>query len=128
MQSPYGRLVEAYEPLIGLGWSFDEMVRWYCLNGFVHSTPSFFVMGRPVPKLAPPDEILSPTIFRPNCCDAWYCHAVAGDMSKAWTMLPWELPWMCFDRQTGNHQDKGLRFYRLDKLRSLSSSFSVTTT
>jgi hypothetical protein len=87
----------------------------HLLNGFVFSTPRYFVMGRPVVRSAPAHLILDPThVFPATQADCWHVWLLAGDVGKAWGVLPWELPWMSFER--GNV----LRFRRLHSMRRLT--------
>lgn len=69
-------------------------------DGFVFSTPSFFIMGRPH------DE-------RPN---TWFIEAMAGDCSKAWDILPYPMGWIAFYRF-----DKELHIVPAEALRRLST-------
>lgn len=71
-------------------------------RGFVFSTPDFFAMGRVTSK-------------SPGMDDCWYIFAFAGDMAKCWSILPWPLPWVAFERILDGKRD--LRFYRLEDLR-----------
>ena len=65
-------------------------------EGFVFSTPDFFIMGREVEG-------------------AWFIEAFAGDMDRAWSILPYELPFVSFQRF-----DNSLRFIPIERLRRLS--------
>ena len=78
--------------------TFWEDVDWHLLNGFVFSTPDFFVMGRPVISSAEQSKIVGLHLFPPGLCDCWHVYLQAGDMSRAWGMLPWELPLVSFER------------------------------
>lgn len=95
--------------------TFDEDLRLHLLNGFAFSTPAFFVMGRPVRK-----DWLAPCIVNPNyifahhTADCWHLYCMAGDMSAAWSILPWPLPWFSFERRNE------LRFYRAADIQRLS--------
>ena len=65
-------------------------------EGFVFSTPYFFIMGRPI-------------------MESWINEAMAGDTDKAWSILPYELPFVSFQRF-----DNSLRFIPSERLRRLS--------
>lgn len=68
-------------------------------RGFVFSTPAFYVMGRPVMKYAPLEQILDVEhVFDFEQCDTWFVFALCGEVRQAWRVLPWELPWTCFQR------------------------------
>ena len=65
-------------------------------EGFVFSTPAFFIMGRELEG-------------------GWFIESFAGDMDKAWSILPYELPFVSFQRF-----DNSLRFIPIERLRRLS--------
>ena len=101
----------------------DKPLAWYedqhKSRGFVFATPDFYVMGRPVRKYAPLEQILDVTHrFDPATCDCWYVFLLTGDVRKAWSILPYELPWMCWVRDNDPHDD--LRFYETARLMRLS--------
>ena len=88
-------------------------------QGFLFSTPEFYVMGRPVRKYAPMEQILDVEhVFATGTCDCWYVFLMAGDTRKAWSILPYELPWMCWQRD--NDPLDELRFYETRRLMRLS--------
>lgn len=95
--------------------SFTEDVELHFLHGFVHSTPDYFIMGRAVVKCAPPALIVDPQHrFSRAVCDAWMVYLAAGDLGKAWDVLPWPLPWLVFER------NNELRFVPADAMKRLS--------
>jgi hypothetical protein len=65
-------------------------------GGFVFSTPDFFIMGREVDG-------------------GWFIEAMAGDMDKAWSILPYELSRIGFERF-----DNNLRWHPIETLRRLT--------
>ena len=88
-------------------------------NGFLFSTPDFYVMGRPVIRCAPLEQILDVTHrFDPELCDTWYVFQMAGDVRRAWSILPWELPFICWQRD--NDPSDELRFYETARMMRLS--------
>ena len=103
---------------------FLAYVDWYHRHGFVHGTPDYFIMARPVVKAATPEEIEDHThIFKREECDCWYIHSMAGDMNRAWEMVPWWLPWFAFCRFSAHGSaEKDLRFYRADRIRSFTKN------
>jgi len=116
--TPYERMVALYrerpteEP-------FSNYVEWHLRNGFVFSRPDFFIMGRPVIKWAAPELIVDLTHRFPSShCDCWYIFAMAGNMAKAWTIMPWELPWFAWERDQGGKRD--LRFYSVATIKRLT--------
>lgn len=96
---------------------FEYYLLWHMRNGFVFSTPDFFIMGRPVSRLAfDPNKL---EFFPRETCDAWFIHVMAGDMAKAWSILPWELPYLLWERL-----ERGklvCREYRIEDVRRLTS-------
>jgi len=79
--------------------SFDEDLGLHLHGGLVFNTPDFFLMGRCVPSGAPPDEIVDPAyLFTPSLCDCWHVHVLAGDAREAWSILPYPMRWMSYQR------------------------------
>lgn len=100
----------------GARGSFRDDLEAHLLNGYVFSTPEFFVMGRPVERAAPEIFILDPWhVFRPADCDAWLIYLAAGDWRKAMAMLPYPLHWIGWER---GGRGRGLRWYSLDGFES----------
>jgi hypothetical protein len=84
-------------------------------RGYVYSSPDFFWMGVPVVKseLEAGRYPLTLPSGKPDC---WYISALAGDMVKAWSVEPFPLPWIGFDR--GPMGRKKLKFYERQRLRT----------
>lgn len=61
------------------GVDFASALEWNYQHGFVFSTPDFFIMGS-------------------DRDGSWFVEGMAGDMSKAWSILPYELPSVTFYR------------------------------
>ena len=75
--SPWERIVAKYaEKGEDLGRALD----FNLAHGFVFSTPEYFIMGR-----------------QSDYC-TWFIEAFSGDMSKAWAILPYELPYIAYYR------------------------------
>ena len=108
--SPYETIKAKYEASEhDLSWEFwmENHLRW----GYVFSAPDFFIMGRPVQSCG-----FGNMDFKPReQCDCWYIFAFAGDMAKCWSILPYELPWIAFERIRGGKRE--LAFYRTEDLR-----------
>ena len=95
--------------------TFREDLELHLLNGFVFSTPDFFIMGRPVPVNGEPRLVVDPNwVFPPEACNCWHVALMAGNYAKAWTILPWEYPYFAWERKNE------LRFYSLAAIRRLS--------
>lgn len=94
--------------------TFQEDLWLHLEFGFVFSTPAFFIMGRPVDKDAPHGLILDPSYqFKREECDCWHVYLAAGDLGRAWSILPWPLGWMSFERKNE------LRFVETERIRCL---------
>lgn len=103
--SPYEKMMgwfEASDEDKPFAWYLD----WYSRNGFVYATPSFFIMGKAIKKDATAHQ-----------ADCWFIAGMAGDMSHAWGIMPWPLPWIAFERSNGG--EKRLAFYRASDLKRL---------
>lgn len=100
MSTPYDQIRAAYLKH-GEGMTWEELVGWHLTNplAYVVKTPDYFVMGRAVIKEASRTDILDLRVtFQPGSCNAWFLYAFAGDMQKAWAALPYELPWLAWER------------------------------
>jgi len=80
--SPWDRIVERYDKSES-GELLAAQLSQNLSDGFVFSTPEYFIMGREIDG-------------------SWFIEAMAGDMSKAWDILPYPLPtisWRRFDNE-----------------------------
>ena len=94
--------------------TFDEDLSLHLEFGFVFNTPEFFIMGRPICRSAMCGLILDPSYqFKREECDAWHIYLAAGNLSKAWDILPWPLGWLSFERKNV------LRFHPTERIRRL---------
>ena len=100
------RLVYTQEPCAR---TFEEDLRLHLQFGYVFSTPEFFVMGRPVDRHAPYDQLTDPRLQFPEP-DAWWVYLAAGDFIKIWTISPYNLSYIGWER------DNRPRFYRVSQL------------
>lgn len=102
---------------------FDRLMQWHLNNGFVFSTPEFFVMGseQNSRELKEGGWELIPSGF----LDTWYVHSMAGDMSKAWDILPWELPFIAFERKEAS--GFRLTICKTDRMKRLSHAVPQKT-
>ncbi len=116
--SPYERLAAEYaanpreQP-------FSFYVVWHMIHGFVFSAPDFFIMGRAINKayaerngleLVPHEEA--------PMADTWYLHAFSGDMAKAWSILPYPLPYIAWERMRAKRLD--LTVVAFDRIRQMT--------
>jgi len=67
-------------------------------SGFVFSTPSFFMMGRPVDLGADHFDILNPSMEFKNP-NAWFVYGLAGDFREAMAHVPYYLPAIGWERR-----------------------------
>ena len=79
--------------------SFHSDLIWYHENGFVFSTPNYFIMARPVDTEAHENDIVGRRIFKLSECDGWLIHCMAGDISRVWEIMPFYLPLLAFQRK-----------------------------
>jgi len=103
---------EASEHVETWQWWMD----WHYRHGFVFSTPDFFAMGHCCIKTS--NGGLVGLGFEERHSDTWYIFAMAGDMAKCWSILPYELPWIAFERIRGGKRE--LAFHRTADLRRLT--------
>ena len=96
--SPYERMWRTAREL-DPAQDWGAVVGWHMQHGFVFARPDFFIMGRPVTQWAPAELITdSHFLFRIADCDCWYIHSAAGNMAAAWSVMPWPLPWIAYER------------------------------
>ena len=61
--------------------SFREDIEAHLLNGYVFSTPTMFIMGRAVDRLAPRELIVDPWHTFPEADrNAWLIYLAAGNV------------------------------------------------
>jgi hypothetical protein len=114
--SPYEQAAKAFEAKPHPR-TFTDDIESHLMSeaGYVFSTPDFFIMGRAVVRGAPVDAIVDPeVIFPAHLCDCWHVYLAAGNLAKAWDILPWRLPYLSFER--GNE----LRVYPIETVRRLT--------
>lgn len=92
-------------------------------HGFVFSTPTYFAMGRAVPRKGDPALIVDPGVrYHLEACDCWHIYLFAGDITKLPDLMPWALPWISIERKNE------LRFYPLAEMRRLLNMFDERPT
>lgn len=101
--------------------TFRADLEFYLLNGFVCSRPDYFVMGRPVMRHASQDLIVGHYRFPSGACDCWHVALHSGNVARAWDFLPWDLPWVSFERENV------LRFHTLRSIRRLSGGRPISS-
>lgn len=94
--TPFERaqLVYKHEPCLR---SFPEDLSLHLHFGWVISTPTVFLMGRPVRHDAHYSQIIDPshTFDDPDC---WFVYLCAGRLRDVFRFLPWPLPFVCWER------------------------------
>lgn len=79
--------------------SFREDLEAHLLGGHVHSTPTAFVMARPVMRAADYELLTNPWVtWRREDADAWLVYLAAGDVAEMLGFLPFPLPWIGWER------------------------------
>jgi len=97
--------------------TFRQDLELHLLNGYVVSTPEFFIMGRPVQKDSPHDCILDPSFpYHPNDWDCWHIYLMAGDIKKCWDFYPFPLEWVSWERKNV------LRFFKMKTVKERINS------
>jgi hypothetical protein len=111
--SPYETIKALYD-LRPEPQPFEAYVRGHLERGFVFSTPDFFIMGLPTTKEWLRSKGHSDTSLK---ADTWFIFAMAGDTSKAWSILPYELPFLAWERDRPH--GKELHIYPIQRIRAL---------
>lgn len=116
MSTPFTRAMTVYEsePCVRTFW--EDVTLHYCnCSGFVFATPEFFIMGRAVLRSAPAADIVNPAVgYIRGVADCWHVALACGDLSAAWSILPWPMDWMSFERKNE------LRFHRFADVQRLT--------
>lgn len=82
--------------------TMEEDEELYRVSGHVIDTPDVFIMGKAVKHDAPIESILYPGVcFAPSVADAWFLHAMAGDIRAMYDAMPYFLPLVGWARRDG---------------------------
>jgi hypothetical protein len=80
--------------------SFKEDLEAHLQTGYVFSTPTAFVMGRPVYSGADPAQIVDPWHgFDAATCDAWLIYLAAGNIADVLRQEPFPLTFFMWERK-----------------------------
>jgi len=123
MLSPYDQIRGAYCEQREEGMlTWEELVGWHLGDpcGYVIKRPDFFVMGRAVIKAAGANVTDLRVRFEPSKCDAWFLYGFAGSMQAGLAALPFELPWLAWERY--GDPLKELRFVSTASIRAFIQS------
>lgn len=99
--------------------SFSHYLIDCALNGFVFITPEFFIMGKATNRALL--ERGESTVGN----DTWHVVFACGSLAKAWSILPYELPYMAFERVRDG--ELCLTVMLLERLRDKTESKCSTT-
>lgn len=106
--------------------TFREDLEAHLLNGYVLSTPTAFVMARPVRHDAPREELVNPWhVFPRGEWDAWMVYLAAGDLAEFWRCEPFPLAHVIYERQNALRCSNAERVKRLCYSKPLFFSPSV---
>ncbi len=109
--------------------SFESYLNWHLENGCVFSTSDFFIMFRAIKTW--PDEAITIhginnfAIWDREDENCWYVHAMAGDISKVWDVMPYPLGYIAFDRIRDGTRE--LTILPTERIRRLSHEISRFT-
>ena len=82
--------------------TLDQDIALHAKNptGCIIKLPELLVLARPVERNAPPDMIVNPEFcFPAGLCNCWHIYLMVGSCWSAWSLLPFELEWMSFERR-----------------------------
>lgn len=105
--------------------TFSWYIEWHLRHGFVFSTPEYFVMGRPVNMAHFDPDASEIHVYSRESSDAWYIHAMAGEMPKLWAIMPWDLPQIGWERVRDGKRE--LSFFSTEDLRRLCPPHEITS-
>lgn len=105
--------VEALYRRIPCERTFEYDCELHRATGYVIDLPDIFLMGRGVDRIANIQEIADPhCVFHEEQQDCWHIYAFAGDARRIWEVMPYPLPWVCWQRLRAIASDPTeLRFY-----------------
>lgn len=78
--------------------SFNDDLGHHLVHGYVWSSPTCFVMFRPVQSTWPLDMLRAPWETDP-AGDCWWVWLLAGDTREAISKMPFAMPRIGFERQ-----------------------------
>lgn len=98
--------------------SFKEDLEAHLLHGWVISTPSLFLMARPVSIKASREDIVNPWINDFSDVDSWHLYLFSGSLMSAFKYAPFTLPYVSYERENS------LRIYKYDVIHRKCARFS----
>jgi len=99
--------------------NFSQLLDAYFLNGYIVSTPDYFVAARPVNRFAPIEQIVDPSFpFEEKDVNGWFICLMAGAPRMCWTLCPIELEWVGYQRF---RDDERVRWFKSSTLRRINT-------
>ncbi len=103
--------------------TFGQMMDAYLVNGYVVSTPEYFICARPVRRDADVQSIINPVYpFDPSECDAWFVGLMAGDPRLIWTYVPRTFEYCGYQRE-----GSPIRWFNTQKYRRFTHGLRTKT-
>lgn len=86
------------------GGNFRDELEAHLLTGYVFSTPTLFLIGKPVPRSVDTAEDIWRR-FDIAECNAWFVWLGVGDPLALLNLMPFPLPWIGWHRQGRQWED-----------------------
>ncbi len=126
--SPAGKAFKVYQEE-ECSHSFLEMLELCLAEGYVHSTPEYFVAAREVSSIWDTQQIVNPLCEENHIknltqdLDCWHIHLMAGDMAEATKQFPHDHKLISFERRNQIRFYDFARFFNRSSLRSRELTF-----
>jgi hypothetical protein len=99
--------------------NFSQLLDAYFLNGYIVSTPEYFVAARPVDRFAPIEQIVDPSYpFEKEAVNGWFICLMAGAPRMCWTLYPIDLEYVGYQRF---RDDERVRWFKSSTLRRINT-------
>lgn len=115
---------EIYAYYVAKDASIGDDIDFHARHGHIVFSPEFCIMARPVSSQWTDEDITGFRIELTQTPDCWHIHIASGDLKKVLDIIPYQLPYVSFQRNGGE-----LRRYKLNRFthgirKTKSSSFS----
>lgn len=97
IQSPYVSALNHYASDPGPR-TLEEDVRLHLIGGYVVGTPWLLALARPVDRRGDPGDIVDPGRSY-DTFDCWHIYLAVGRLEDLVALLPYELPYISFERR-----------------------------
>lgn len=115
--TPRERVKELYQKYPQNG-TFERHELLHRETGYVIEGDDYFLMGRPVSRAAPLEEILDPSVaFFRTMSDAWFIWVYVGPARWVLELAPYKLPYVGWVRRHG-----GVKWYECEDFRRFYGS------